>query len=479
MFDEATLRANIGAEGGDDMKCILIAIVGCVMLSACATVKTSAPAPHAVARGVSYYLPRKDLKLAVERSVLKLDDAKKKVAAAQKAVDDAEAASKTAAAALKTQENLLPLLAAGSDAWKEVERARATAAAEKTLAASALSEAKAKLALAQAEQARIEAVAGAQCIYKYDTKLELLAAVPDHRMRFAANFAHNILRDDDGKLSVTSDGLLTSSNVAAADRTGDIIVELAGTIAGFGHSGISILNTGTKSVPDCSEAPGKFIYQFDPADFAEVNSRLIKAKFPLQLDLKGVEQQGPACLNPAQDDTKVKTVDRLARCASETIGAAGGKGALFYRSAVPVTVIVEQCEIAADGSVDCSNKVPVEASLVLIPQLGPISYIPMRSSAFVKTVDDVTFSNGSIVSWNASRPSEALEVVRLPVRILSAIVSVPAQILSLRVDVSDKEKALAATQQAQIEAQAKLAKLKACVTTAEQAGTSAEICFAE
>ena len=47
----------------------------------------------------------------------------------------------------------------------------------------------------------------------------------------------------------------------------------------------------------------------------------------------------------------------------------------------------------------------------------------MRSSAFVKTVNDVAFDNGTIVSWHAVRPSEVAEVVRLPVRILKAVVS--------------------------------------------------------
>jgi multidrug efflux pump subunit AcrA (membrane-fusion protein) len=447
------------------------------MLSSCATVKTSAPAHGAVSEGISYYLPHKDMKITIERTVLKLDDAKKKVAAAQKAADEADAAAKAAAADLKAQEALLPLLAAGSDAWKNAEAARATAAAKKTLTAAAATEAKAALASAQAEQARIEANAGSQCLFKYDSKLELLAAVPDHGMRFTANYAHNVMRDDDGKLAVTPDGLLTSSNVVAADRTGDIIVEIAGAIAGFGTGGGVPITTEALGAPaDCGEAPPKFVYQFDPLDYEDANKDILRAGFPIQLDLRGMRQEGPDCLKSVADEQDAARAARLSQCAASVIGTTGKAGALFYRSAVPVTVIIKQCKAASKEF--CSDPQPVDAALVLIPQLGPISYIPMRSSAFVKTVDDVTFSNGSITSWNASRPSEVFEVVRLPVRILTAIISVPAQILSLRVNLSDKDKALAASQQAQIAAQSELAALKSCLASAERDGTNTESCFA-
>lgn len=462
------------------MKRILAGVLFCFMLAGCATVKTSAPAVGAVSSGVSYYLPRRDMKITVERTVLKLDEVKKKVAAAQKAADQAQTDAKAAADDLKAREAILPLLAAGSDAWKEAEAARATAAANKSLTAAALSEAKAALALAQADQARIETAAGGQCLYRHDTKLELLAAVPDHAMRFNASFAHNILRDDEGKLAVTPDGLLTSGNAVATDRTGDIIVELAGAISGFGAGGSRPMNAAlVNPATDCGNVVQKFIYQFDPVEWATVNQRLLQAGFPIQLDLKNVRQEGPSCLTARSPETDAERATRLASCAQTVTGTSGRAGALYYRSAVPITVIIEQCNVLPDGKFDCANTIPVDAALVLIPQLGPISYVPMRSSAFVKTVDDVTFSNGSITSWNASRPSEVLEVVRLPVKVLTSIISVPAQIFSLRVNVSDKEKALAASQQAQMEAQQRLATLKACVSSAERSGSSAETCFTD
>ena len=59
---------------------------------------------------------------------------------------------------------------------------------------------------------------------------------------------------------------------------------------------------------------------------------------------------------------------------------------------------------------------PIETTIAVLPQIGPISCIAMRSSVFVKTVDDFVYDNSLLVSWDASPPSEILEIVRLPVR---------------------------------------------------------------
>jgi hypothetical protein len=119
----------------------------------------------------------------------------------------------------------------------------------------------------------------------------------------------------------------------------------------------------------------------------------------------------------------------------------------------------------------------VDAAVVMLPQGGPVTYIPMNSAPFVRTVNDVQFVDGSISSWSAEHPSEALEVVRLPVRILTALISVPAQLLSVQVDVSTRERTLAETQRQQIEQQERLRLLRECIAEAEHNDTSSLACF--
>jgi hypothetical protein len=114
---------------------------------------------------------------------------------------------------------------------------------------------------------------------------------------------------------------------------------------------------------------------------------------------------------------------------------------------------------------------------MMIPQAGPVSYIPMHSSAFVKTVDDVQFQDGAIKSWSRERPSEVLEIVRLPVKVATSIISVPAQLLSVRVDYSSKAKSLADNQQAQIKSAQSMAILQACLAAAGSDQTAQLACL--
>jgi len=75
------------------------------------------------------------------------------------------------------------------------------------------------------------------------------------------------------------------------------------------------------------------------------------------------------------------------------------------------------------------------------------------------------------------QPSAAFEIVRLPVRMLEALFSVPARLIQLKFDVSSKAKSLAEVQAAQIKADAELLKLKACIDTAVDAEAALSSCF--
>lgn len=142
---------------------------------------------------------------------------------------------------------------------------------------------------------------------------------------------------------------------------------------------------------------------------------------------------------------------------------------LFYRTNAPVVLKLLQ----TDGG----SNVPIAGALMSLPQAGPVSYIPMHSSAFVKTVDTVQFTDGSLTSWSAERPSEVLEIVRLPVKVLSSVVSVAAQIVSVKVDYSTKTKALLDAQKAQMQADADRAKLLGCLAAAQKTNSDGTECF--
>lgn len=466
------------------------ALLSTSLLSAgCATVQSLPKDTDAKldsdAAGLTYFLPTKLAKLTVTRAPIEPEAEAQALEAATLAVQAAKADVALKSAAAKDEQALLDELDADAEA-----RPAQTVTVERAKAALAVSTKRLKTIEANAEEvgkAYEEALQSASCAYT--GKLELLPAQADTSHRYVAQLRHNWLRDDTVKLAVTPAGLLSSSNVVAADRTGDILVEVAGALAGTSaRSKTRKVIPQTWSLPpaqqpDCGE-PQTLIQIFDPANESErkkVEANLEKAKYPLRVGPVNTDQAVQARgTDPLPVGPQAQTTSHSGTTSSGTETASGDRavaeqileadrGAIFYRSPVPVTLTLEQ-KVGGDWHV-------ADALLAQLPQAGPISYIPTNGSAFVKTVDDVVFSDGVIVSWSPERPSEVLEVVRLPIKIATAILSAPAQILSLRVDYSSKAKALAEQQAAEIASTKTLSKLQKCLKDAQDAGSDGMSCL--
>ncbi|MGQ7828944.1 hypothetical protein [Altererythrobacter sp. Z27] len=444
-----------------------IAMIVCVgMIGGCATVQTSERQLSAVEPGLTYFLPKREAKLSAERKLLNEAELTKALATKKAELEKANGEVKRIDGEVKLETRRLADAAvqANEQAKREIAARLAVLASDLGAAKQAQAKATGEVDSLEASLLALRTAPKGSCAFSYSAKLELMELSPDRDWIFIADPAHNPFRDDETKLVITMDGLLSSANVVAADRTGDIIVEAASAIASFGTAipgGIEAFGQTEEEVAEDCQRPTKFSLRFDPGkgeSLAWLNLELARSKYPFRVEVAGS--------SAAQVD-------------SSDLSQAGQQGALFYRSALPVTITLRQCRSGVACSASSSDSDPIDAALVMLPQAGPISHIPMRSSAFVKTTNDVLFENGMITSWTANRPSEVLEVVRLPVRIAKSIVSVPAEIFQLRVNLSDQQKGLAESQKAQIEAQARLLEIKTCVTTAGEDNTAALACFAD
>lgn len=88
---------------------------------------------------------------------------------------------------------------------------------------------------------------------------------------------------------------------------------------------------------------------------------------------------------------------------------------------------------------------------------GPIVAIPISGSEAVEKVHNIKFSESGVpTEVTVQKPSEALAWASRPLDVAKALLSVPAELLQLKVDISDKEKALiesrAALEKAKLEA---------------------------
>lgn len=440
-----------------------------VLLAGCATVQSnpvlSTPTLAPDAAGVTYFLPQKLVKLTISRAPVEVEKLEKARDAAQAALDGANKTKGEKKAAADHAQAVLDKLPADASSRADQTKVVELAKAEQAQADAAATKAEAELAkAAKAYLAALGSDAASSC--SYDAKLELQPAQADPRRRYVAILRHNWLRDDTVKLAVTPAGLLTSANIVAADRTADIIIEAVGAAAGLGPT--AALHSFTSEPPkplDCGE-PKSIVRLFDPTDagvVSEVNNELIAAHYPYRV---GVDPK--AWISEQQRAEQGKADWTAAKSLYEPY-----KGALFYRSPVPVLLTLKRVATVDDKA----QEFVVDSAMVALPQAGPISYIPANSSAFVKTVDDVVFVDGTIASWSPDRPSEVLEIVRLPVKVATAIISVPAQMLSLRVDYDSKAKSLADAQASQIAASTTLAKLRKCLADSQASGADGTACL--
>lgn len=455
-----------------------LAITSAILMSACATVQTRTTndfefkSSHS--SGLTYFLPKRFVKLKVVAEPLKASKIKKDLAAAKKAQETVQAKVKAFEATIKIEQERLKTLT-NPEAIKAAQTKIDNNTTDLLLERVKLLKENAKVQGLQ-ENYILAQNSNGEC--KYTISSSLTDPVPDVEKKFIARPFHNPLRDDVQTFKVSNKGLLTSANVTATDRSADVIVEIAGAIASLGGSGG--FDEDGNPVEDSSEVKCPIIaseHIFDPIDQSnidEINRKLHINKFGLQID--DVDLLGAPSITKA---TPIAVKGRL---------TPNEEDGLYYRTPIPILVSYSRCSLEetpeSERDSDVSGDQPrcdpatvqaVSATLAMIPQAGPVSYIPMRSSAFVKTVDDVTFENGTITGWTNNRPSEALEIVRLPVKILRSVISVPAEILSLKIDYSSKEESYAAQQALLISQDIKNQSLLKCL---DQAGESDALALA-
>lgn len=421
---------------------LFVAGILSLFASSCATVRSDRATAQLQPEGLVYYLPMRMVQVTITPTISDL-------APLQKSRDDARKDLLSARAAV---------LAAAAAEEKARKRLAAAKPADHAALAEAYSLARLKTGYARAEHEQLLAVADRAdarlararrqgC--EYSAKVESLAVQADPNYRYVAHLSHNGTRDDDLTLEVNSEGLLTSTKITAADKTGEILVELAGAASAAAQPGMEDYD----SERDAVRCLGPKVLVFNPADkyeaqgtsllpaFDSINKQLLEYGISLSHD------SIPAI--PDGDDLEPKW------------------GAVYYRAPMPIVVSVHQDERV------------ISSSVVNVPQLGPTAYIPMKANAFVTTVDELTFTDGSVTKWNTKRPSEALAIVKVPVDIMKAVVSVPAGIFKLRVDYDSQAKTLRQNEIDAMKEKVKRLELEQCVARAQADETAASECFKE
>lgn len=486
MAEVSTLHAPNGVTGdrssrrGAGWKQLAASVAVIALLGpGCTTVRSTHQPDFAASQpsGLTYFLPMRQARLTLTRAPIDLielirerDQKVVALAAAEGHAATAKSRREQAVAVLAA----LPLNAASRpDQVKVLELAIAQETVLEAVAAALRGE-----VLALRDRLTAAQTAGDNC--QYAAKIELLPVQADRRARFVAELPHNYFRDDTVQFHVNPAGLLTSANVVAVDQTGQVLVEVAGvfgSLVGRSPEGSTKAFEEVARTPRCTGSPS-LVRIFDPAngvDVGAVNTDLRRARFPfeIQVTAHGEALDGDSYLPawPARPSGPAD-VRETRETPARTISGSG----LYYRSPTPVLMALYRQADVTSGE---SNPTPIDAVIMTLPQAGPVSYLPMRASAFVKTTSDVQFADGSIASWSSERPSEVLSAARLPAQAIEAFSSALANVLTLRVETSDSREALGAQQVEEVVQQERNRLLLECVARAHRDNADVTPCLPE
>lgn len=421
-------------------------------------------------KGIIYFLPKRQIKVTASQKPVNAEavaDAKEALTKAKAAEATATATLGATSASLKKEEAILAAMETPTSKQQDkVTRLKAQQKVEQKAVADATN-----ARVAAENTLAIRETSLASGLPEFSVSASLTDPIPDPAKAFQMYFHHSIQRDDEFSIGVNKKGLLTSGKVTAADRTGDILVEIAGSIAGLVGGAPGPVAAGAPATPRqmraCHKGFGDAIEYnglFDMDNVAAINTELGKC-FPFSISLTPLASSDAESIY-YEDKSVPNGGNRKIR-------------GLVHRANLPYTLTVNEC--ALTGSTNdyrCQGAFYAkQTSIVMMPNDGPMGVIPFKSSMFVTTVDEVTFEDGIVTGWNRKAPSELLEFVRLPIKIAKEVISIPAELVQLKIDLSSKEAKLDSALQAQIIANETLKSLQTCLATADEDQEAINACL--
>jgi hypothetical protein len=213
-------------------------------------------------------------------------------------------------------------------------------------------------------------------------------------------------------IQLTPEGLLKKVDTTVEDKSGEVIVKLAEVGKEIARVAMYVSSVGETPVV-------KQDLTFSPSDLSDVNSKLI-----------GI----------SPEKFKIELVPMVPLSPSNMGGDNKSSSGVCFRPQIPYKLRFLQ-----DG-------VMVEQRILLLPDGAPKICMPIERAAFVRKVTNLTFDKGILTEVHIEKPSEVLGFMDIPVAIAKAIASIPAELVQVKIDYSNKEKDLANARRAELEA---------------------------
>jgi hypothetical protein len=240
---------------------------------------------------------------------------------------------------------------------------------------------------------------------------------PDTNQLLTLQYNSFSFANDEIKLTTNNSGLLETISSTAEDRISSIIAEV-------------------------SEAPKKILsaqklelaVEAEPAKKTAINTTTqtttyLKAFTILSEELQNGQFSRDWFINidgSFQSDLSVDASFNVSLPAKRTKSLDG-----YFEIEGVLTRPLQKIKLSVTN-VSLNSSIPIEYN-ILMPDPSMLIQVPIKRSLFVKKINLPKFSNGLLIENNINKPSEVEAAVSIPINILKAIFSIPAQLLSFKI----------------------------------------------
>lgn len=253
----------------------------------------------------------------------------------------------------------------------------------------------------------------------FSTSTEMIA---DTRDLLSLNYTPNALMSDEIKYIVNSKGLLETINIVTDDRTSDIIAKLA-------EAPQTILGATTGQ----AKADGIIIKikEFS-SDFAIKSSAISTGPTTIKWNILITNELGKDEYQTVHADFQLSSADAIANpprvtqlINNDTNSTRTETEGILTR---PIKNMQLNIKSAAGG---LSESLPVN---LVIADVEKLITIPVNRTAFVKRTNKIGIADGIIISNEITKPSSVEGFVSIPINVAKAVISVPGQLITFKID---------------------------------------------
>lgn len=297
-----------------------------------------------------------------------------------------------------------------------------------------------------------------------DAQVRKAEPIADVSKPYYLHYDANAFADDHVCIVRTTAGLLQAVKIVSSDRTSDILVRAAETVA--------LVATGTGApfgpgfMPEAAD-DREVVWEekpfvtllVDPSSKGSVDFAQSTLRSAINAHVKLLKASAPDNKKYAAAALVADEKAPLLRFEVEGKEASNGKNGddphppglgIYTRTAVQQNVRVEPVSLGG----------PVRTALVHMPDKTQTSLIELTRSFGVSKSYDVRLNGGIVTSFDVNKPSEALAVASLPLEIAGAIIETPARFFTAIGRSFSSETAAISAKAELIKAEAELERLK-------------------